>query len=64
MRGATASLPPPSLRKYHAPIPVKASKAADVQKIVERYVPAEHQGFYCVVQSADNVSSETDDNDE
>jgi len=34
-RGATASLPPPALRKYHAPIPVKASKAADVQKIVE-----------------------------
>ena len=33
-KGATASLPSPRLRKYRTPAPVKATKAADVQKIV------------------------------
>ena len=62
-KGATASLPSPQLRKYRTPVPIKATKAADVRKIVDKYVPAEYKGFYDDIQSA-GVSSETDDGDE
>ena len=63
-KGATASLPSPQLRKYCTPVPLKATKATDVWKIIEKYVPAEHKGFYDVIRSVDNVSSETDEGDE
>ena len=62
-KGARASLPPPDDKKYDGLLPVKVSKASDLQKIVDKYVPEEHKDFYGLIQPAENVSSDTDDSD-
>ena len=56
---ASASLPPPSSTKY---IPIKPNKVDDIKKIVEKYVPAEHESFYHSLLTG-AVSSETDESD-
>ena len=60
---SVTSLPPPSSVKYDREIPVKANKVADIQKIVQKYVPSEFQSFYNNIFSGDD-SSETDESDE
>ena len=67
-KGASASLPPPDETKYEGHLPVKASKAADVHKIVDKYVPESHKSFYDIVKadysiSDDETDEETDDSD-
>ena len=59
-KGATASLPPPDKKKYDSHLSVKASKASDSRKIVNKYVPDDHKSFYDIVQADDGSSSETD----
>ena len=61
-KGAKASLPSTAVRKYDGVLPVKESKAADVAKIVEKYIPDEYKDFYNVYRDAD-VSSDTDCSD-
>lgn len=42
----SASLPSPAEMKYNGVVPVKATKAADVKKIVEKYVPQDFKSYY------------------
>ena len=58
LMGATAPLPPPDKKKYDNHLPVKASKASDIWKIMNK-------SFYNTVQADVGLSSgtnvETDD---
>ena len=58
---ATPSLPPK--RKYDSNIPIKNAKAADIKKIVEKYVPPQFQSYYDNLWEGD-ASPETDESDE
>lgn len=57
------SLPSSSNAKYDGIVPVKTKKAADIKKIVKKYVPQEFQSYYDGLVEGD-VSSETDESDD
>ena len=55
------SLPPPLYDQY--PVAIKAAKAEDLKKLVTKYVPAAHQGFYSelpIVDTDDDTDSDGD----
>ena len=61
-KGAAPTLPfEPRYKKY---LPVKPKKVADVQKLVDKYVPMEYRSFYDAMDANEDVSSETEESDE
>ena len=53
----------PCKQKHSSLLPVKQSKAVDLQKLVKKYVPQEYHSFYELIGDED-VSLETDESDE
>ena len=59
---ASVSLPV-NLSKYDGLLPVKPRKAADLRKIVEKYVPQCFEVFYDTVLSVEDVDVASDTNE-
>ena len=60
-RGASPTLPVIDCQKYDAVVPVKENKAADLKKIVEKYVPEEFRAYYeSSLLASSSATSETD----
>ena len=62
IKGATPTIP--TEPKYHKLYPVKLTKAADVKKLVNKYVPEEYRSFYDCIHGNEDISSETDESDD
>ena len=58
-KSASPSLPLSNEKKYNGLLPLKASKAADIEKIVDRYVPTQFRAFYAVTAD-DSISDDSD----
>ena len=62
---AVPHLPAIDMVKYAQKIPVKANKVADIMKIVEKYVPEQHQTYYrSLLSTTSDTETETDESDD